>query len=545
MVLEREKQELTIELLSIDGEKASNALMALRTKVLADKLAQVEQQLVPLVARYTAHKKRLDAHADWQQILQHTQEKLSVLEATAASKEALGHDHGPSCSCGKQAEIDAINKELADLKHVKLPLYEHNRSACERAILENASEGLVSSIVSPAEIALVLSRMTGIPTAKLASNDHTKMLQLEASLKRVLIGQDPAIRAVVRAVQRHQAGLSNPRQPIGSFLFPGCTGTGKTHLAEALAVELFGDVCDLVRIDMSEYSEPHSVARLIGSPPGYVGSDDGGYLTEKIKLRPRSIILCDESERSHKTVRDLFLQILDAGRLTDGKGCVVDFSNTLLLFTCNVGGQVLMSRVLALQADDDRRCSFEKIDKADEKTGISNADEKKALGVTATVPWQEHPSWGSITGEVLCDVRKSFSPEFLNRMDDIVIFAPLQPAQLQDIVVLLMQDVCKRLDDVGVDLVVTNKALSWAVTKGFQPELGARPLRRWIEREIVSGLSTLLLQRQADVASTNQTAASSSGSAPPPTRTNAIVDVCHERQQLRFLFRDVVVKALG
>lgn len=329
-------------------------------------------------------------------------------------------------------EIPALEKELKEAEN-------QNGSTQERMVGEQVSED---------EIAAVVSAWTGIPTGKLLAGESQKLLQLELELGKRLIGQQAAVKAVSDAVRRTKAGISDPDRPTGSFMFLGPTGVGKTELAKSLAAFLFDDEKAMVRIDMSEYSEKHSVSRLVGAPPGYIGYEEGGQLTEAVRRRPYSIVLLDEIEKAHPEVFDILLQVLDDGRLTDGQGRTVDFKNVILILTSNLGSQFLIDPELD--------------------------DKQKREAVMAMV-------------------RASFKPEFLNRLDDVVIFDALSKEELGFIVDLNIDKLSKRLEEKRLTLGVTPAARLWLAEHGYDPVYGARPLRRLMQKEIDDKLANLLL----------------------------------------------------
>jgi ATP-dependent Clp protease ATP-binding subunit ClpB len=304
--------------------------------------------------------------------------------------------------------------------------------------------------VTEQDIASVVAKWTGIPVSRLLEGERTKLVEMETRLGARVIGQQDAIRAVSNAVRRARAGLSDPRRPMGSFLFLGPTGVGKTELAKALAAFLFDDENALVRIDMSEYMERHSVSRLVGAPPGYVGYEEGGQLTEAVRRRPYSVILLDEVEKAHPEVFNILLQVLDDGRLTDGQGRTVDFRNTVIIMTSNLGSHVILEE----EKDERREAQIESI------------------------------------------LRESLRPELLNRIDEVITFSRLTAAELRLIVSLNLEDVNKRLAERELTLEVSDRAKDWLAARGYDPQFGARPLRRLVQRVIQDPLAMKLLSSE-------------------------------------------------
>mgnify|MGYP002776349788 FL=1 len=333
-------------------------------------------------------------------------------------------------------EIPALEKELAALE------------AAENISSADGTERMVNDQVGEDDIAAVVSAWTGVPTGKLLAGESEKLLNLEGELGKRLIGQKAAVKSVSDAVRRTKAGISDPDRPTGSFLFLGPTGVGKTELAKSLAEFLFDDEKAMVRIDMSEYGEKHSVSRLLGAPPGYIGYEEGGQLTEAVRRRPYSVVLLDEVEKAHPEVFDVLLQVLDDGRLTDGQGRVVDFKNVILILTSNLGSQFLIDPTLE--------------------------QDVKTAGVMSAV-------------------RSHFKPEFLNRLDDIVIFTALDRSELGQIVELNLDRLTQRLAQRRLQLAVTPEARTWLADKGFDPIYGARPLRRLMQQQFDDRLANLLL----------------------------------------------------
>jgi ATP-dependent Clp protease ATP-binding subunit ClpC len=323
-----------------------------------------------------------------------------------------------------------------------------------------AKQGKENSEVTVEDIASVVSSWTGIPVSKLAQTETEKLLNLEEILHSRVIGQEEAVKAVSKAVRRARAGLKDPKRPIGSFVFLGPTGVGKTELARALAEAMFGDEDAMIRIDMSEYMEKHSTSRLVGSPPGYVGYEEGGQLTEKVRRKPYSVILLDEIEKAHPDVFNILLQVLEDGRLTDSKGRTVDFRNTVLIMTSNVGAQAL----------------------------------KKNKYVGFNIQDNTDQDYKDMKGKVMEELKKAFRPEFLNRIDEIIVFHALEKKHLQEIVTLLSDQLVKRLREQDISLELTGAAKEKISKEGYDPEYGARPLRRAIQKHIEDRLSEELLR---------------------------------------------------
>jgi ATP-dependent Clp protease ATP-binding subunit ClpC len=313
--------------------------------------------------------------------------------------------------------------------------------------------------VTPGDIAEVVSRATGIPVAQLTAEEKERLLQLEEQLHKRVIGQDEAVAAVAEAVRRSRAGLGDPDRPIGSFLFLGPTGVGKTELARALAEALFGSEDRMIRIDMSEFQERHTVSRLVGAPPGYVGYEEAGQLTEAVRRTPYAVLLLDEIEKAHPDVFNILLQVLDDGRLTDGQGRTVDFKNTVVIMTSNLGSDLIGRRGLGFAASD---------------TVAAGADEQ-------------------LRDRVMTRLREAFRPEFLNRIDEIIVFRHLDETQLRQITSLMLEETKRRLHAQAVTVEFTTEAVGWLARRGFQPEFGARPLHRTIQREVDNRLSAMLL----------------------------------------------------
>lgn len=320
-------------------------------------------------------------------------------------------------------------------------------------------QGQENTEVTSEDIALVVSNWTGVPVSKLAQEETERLLNMEAILHDRIIGQEEAVKSISKAVRRARAGLKDPKRPIGSFIFLGPTGVGKTELARAVAEALFGEEDAIIRIDMSEYMEKHTTSRLVGSPPGYVGHEEGGQLTEKVRRKPYSVILLDEIEKAHPEVFNILLQVLEDGRLTDSKGRTVDFRNTVVIMTSNVGASTLK--------------------------------QSKHLGFTVQ---SENQEYQNMKTKVMDELKRSFRPEFLNRIDEIIVFHALEKKHLKEIVTLMADQLKKRLSDQGIDIELTDAALEKIVEEGYDPEYGARPLRRAIQRKVEDRLSEELLK---------------------------------------------------
>jgi ATP-dependent Clp protease ATP-binding subunit ClpB len=355
----------------------------------------------------------------------------------------------------EKAERDYDLNKAAELKHGRLPELEKQLHEAEKHISEIHGESrLLREEVTEEEISQIVSRWTGIPVSRLLEGEREKLLRLDEVLHRRVVGQDEAVKRVSDAVLRARSGIKDPRRPIGSFIFLGPTGVGKTELARALAEALFDTEENMIRIDMSEYMERHAVARLIGAPPGYVGYEEGGQLTERVRRKPYSVILFDEIEKAHHDVFNILLQILDDGRLTDSHGRTVDFRNTIVIMTSNIGATTLME------------------------------------GITERGEIAEEAR-----NSVMSQLRGHFRPEFLNRVDDVVLFKPLQKDEIKQIVGLLTVDLGNRLQSQGIGFEITEKAKAFIAEQGYDPVYGARPLKRFIAREVETPIARFLIAR--------------------------------------------------
>jgi ATP-dependent Clp protease ATP-binding subunit ClpB len=401
-----------------------------------ERLARIERELADLKTESSA------LQAQWKTEKESVQRVRSLREQLEQVKVEIG-----------QAERAYDLNKAAELKYGKLIELERQLKAEEERTAAKGSQRLLKEEVDEEDIAEVVSRWTGVPVSKLLEGEMRKLLALEDELHRRVIGQDEAVLAVSEAVLRARSGLKDPKRPIGSFLFLGPTGVGKTELARALAEFLFDDERAMIRIDMSEYQEKHTVSRLIGAPPGYVGYDEGGQLTEAVRRRPYSVVLFDEIEKAHHDVFNILLQVLDDGRLTDGQGRTVDFKNVIVIMTSNIGSHRVLEYQGAFSGEEYRRM-------------------KEA---------------------VLSELRSVFRPEFLNRLDEIIVFHALDEEHLKQIVDIQLEGLRARLRERQIQLELTDAAKTRIVREGYDPVYGARPLKRAIQREIETPLAKLIL----------------------------------------------------
>ena len=410
------------------------------------KLEQLNKEIADLKDEETKQKAQWESEKSLINKIQQDKIDIENLKFEADKAEREG-------DYGKVAEIryGKIKEKEADIKDVQEKL--HNMQGGAAMIKEE---------VDSDDIAEVVSRWTGIPITKMLQSEKDKLLHLEEELHKRVIGQDEAIHAIADAVRRSRAGLQDPKRPIGSFIFLGTTGVGKTELAKALADYLFDDENMMTRIDMSEYQEKFSATRLIGAPPGYVGYDEGGQLTEAIRRKPYSVVLFDEIEKAHPDVFNILLQVLDDGRLTDNKGRTVNFKNTIIIMTSNMGSSLI-------------RENFEKITDANRNTVV---DETKK--------------------QVLELLKKTIRPEFLNRIDEIIMFTPLNEKEIREIVGLQLNTVKKMVEKNGIDLQFTDAALDFISHEGYDPQFGARPVKRVIQRYVLNELSKEILSGHVD-----------------------------------------------
>lgn len=444
---------------AIDLVDEASASIRVEMNSMPTELDQVTRRLMQLEIEEAALKKESDDAS--KKRLENLQEELADLreETNAMKLQWETEKEEVNVVSNKRAELDQAKHELEDaennydleraavLRHGTIPKLEKELADLEEKNKKSDIK-MVQESVTENEIAQVVGRLTGIPVTKLVEGECEKLLSLNSTLHKRVIGQDEAVDAVSDAVLRSRAGLQDPNRPLGSFLFLGPTGVGKTELAKALAENLFDSEDHMVRIDMSEYMEKHSVSRLVGAPPGYVGYEEGGQLTEAVRRNPYTIILLDEIEKAHPDVFNILLQVLDDGRLTDSKGRLVDFKNTVLIMTSNIGSQVLLDGVT----------SEGKIPEATKE-------------------------------QVLSMLRGHFKPEFLNRIDDTILFTPLSLEDVKGIVEKIVQHLSHRLEEQEIQLDITEDAKSWIAEKAYEPQYGARPLKRFITREVETPLA--------------------------------------------------------
>jgi ATP-dependent Clp protease ATP-binding subunit ClpB len=408
-------------------------------------LAELLEQSDRLKAQWKNERETISA-------LRETKRKIEEARVKAQDAERIGDLAGAS-----------------QIRYGQLPGYEKKLQQLNSRLTElQRTVRILKEEVDSEDIAGVVSRWTGIPASRLLEGEAQKLVKMEERLKTRLVGQDGAVTAVSDAVRRARAGLGDPLRPIGSFIFMGPTGVGKTELARALAEFLFDDEKAMVRLDMSEFMEKHSVSRLIGAPPGYVGYDEGGYLTEAVRRRPFSIVLFDEIEKAHPDTFNALLQILEDGRLTDGKGRTVDFRNTIIIMTSNIGSHLIQ--------EYQKRIGFRHSTRSDDyQTGILN-------------------EYKEIKKEVSEALKNKFKPEFLNRVDEVVIFNALTPQHLKKIVNILLSQVMARVGERDIRIEITDSARELLVKKAYDPVFGARPLKRRIQKDILDPLAIKMLE---------------------------------------------------
>ena len=427
-VLDRKIMQLEIEIEAIKREKDEAKLKALRAE-----LANFKEQRNEINAKWKSEKEVVDN-------IQNTKSAIENFKIEAEKAEREG-DYG----------------KVAEIRYGKIKEAQEELEALQKTLQENQKgNSLIKEEVTYEDIAEVIAKWTGIPVTKMIQSEREKLLKLEDQLHKRVVGQEEAIVAISDAVRRSKAGLQNPSKPIGSFLFLGTTGVGKTELAKALAEYLFDDENAMTRIDMSEYQERHAVSRLVGAPPGYVGYDEGGQLTEAVRRRPYSVVLLDEIEKAHPDTFNILLQVLDEGRLTDNKGRVADFKNTIIIMTSNMGSHIIQEKF------------------SDPKADLESVTELAKI-------------------EVLGLLKQSVRPEFLNRIDDVIMFTPLTQKDIFKIVKLQLNHLKKMIGKQDITLDATDEAITYLANKGYQPEFGARPVKRVIQKEVLNQLSKEIL----------------------------------------------------
>jgi ATP-dependent Clp protease ATP-binding subunit ClpB len=427
-VLDRKVMQLEIEIEAIKREKDETKLKSLRSD-----LANLKEERNEMNAKWKSEKEVVDN-------IQNVKAAIEDFKVEA-----------------EKAERDGDYGKVAEIRYGKIKKAQQDLEALETILEENQSENsLIKEEVTYDDIAEIVAKWTGVPVTKMIQSEREKLLKLEDQLHKRVVGQEEAIIAVSDAVRRSRAGLQNPNKPIGSFLFLGTTGVGKTELAKALAEYLFDDENAMTRIDMSEYQERHSVSRLLGAPPGYVGYDEGGQLTEAVRRRPYSVVLLDEIEKAHPDTFNVLLQVLDEGRLTDNKGRIADFKNTIIIMTSNIGSHIIQEKF------------------SDPEAGLDKITELAKI-------------------EVLALLKQSVRPEFLNRIDDVIMFTPLNKSDIFKIVKLQIDLLKKMIGKQEITLDATDEAITYLAKKGYQPEFGARPVKRVIQKEVLNQLSKEIL----------------------------------------------------
>jgi ATP-dependent Clp protease ATP-binding subunit ClpB len=432
-----------IRQLEIEKEAVKREGASLKTDKIKSELKELSQQRDELRKRWNEEKKILSE-------LQSARQRIEDYRIEAHNAERAG-DYGKVAEIryGKMAESQKLIEELLEKQ-------------------QSITDPIITEAVTPEDIAEVVAKWTGIPVKRMLESEREKLLRMEDALHKRVVGQDDAIEAVSDAVRRSRAGLQNEKRPIGSFLFMGTTGVGKTELAKALAEFLFNDENMMTRIDMSEYQERHSVSRLVGAPPGYVGYDEGGQLTEAVRRKPYSVILLDEIEKAHPDVFNILLQVLDDGRLTDNKGRTVDFKNTILIMTSNVGADIIqsyMEKLCAIPSETEGR--------------VEESSRTRLLA--------------DCREEVMEVLKRTVRPEFLNRIDEVIMFEPLSQTDIRDILRMQISDLQEKLAENGVRISFSQEFEDYMSTKGYEPAYGARPIKRLMQKELVNLLAKSIL----------------------------------------------------
>jgi ATP-dependent Clp protease ATP-binding subunit ClpB len=427
-VLDRKVMQLEIEIEAIKRENDEK-----KVNILKEELANIREDRDEIYTKWKSEKEAIDE-------VQNIKEQIEQYKNQA-----------------EKAERDGDFALVAELRYGKIKDAQEELSQREAEVANNENEALVKEEITSEDIAEVVAKWTGIPVQKMLQGEREKLLKLEGELHKKVIGQNEAIEAVSDAVRRARAGLQDSNKPIGSFLFLGTTGVGKTELAKALASYLFNDESAMTRIDMSEYGEKHAVSRLVGAPPGYVGYDEGGQLTEAVRRKPYSVVLLDEIEKAHPDTFNILLQVLDEGRLTDNKGRVADFKNTIIIMTSNIGSHLIQEE-------------------------FENKPEASRLDLMESSKVQ-----------VLSLLKKTVRPEFLNRIDEVIMFTPLNESEILEIVSVQLETVKKRLAEQDIHIEFSKEALESIGAEGFDPQFGARPVKRVIQRKILNSLSKEIL----------------------------------------------------
>ena len=457
---------------AIDLVDEACAMIKTELDSLPTELDEVQRKIMQMEIEEAALKKETD-HLS-QERLEHLQKELAELKESFQSQKATWDQEKSAVErvSKLKEDIEAINNEIqiaqrnydlnkaAELQYGRLPELQKELEKAEELARKDGNS-LVHESVTEEEISKIISRWTGIPVTKLTESERNKTLNLDKELHRRVVGQDEGVQKVTEAIIRSKAGIKDPDKPIGSFLFLGPTGVGKTELAKALAEGLFDDESNMVRIDMSEYMEKFSVSRLIGAPPGYVGYEEGGQLTEAVRRKPYCVVLFDEIEKAHADVFNILLQVLDDGRITDSQGRTVDFKNTILIMTSNIGSQYLLDGI-------------------DQEGNISPEAQAMVMG----------------------DLRRHFRPEFLNRLDETILFKPLTKENITDIIDLMLEDVNRRLKDREISISLTDAAKEYIVENGYEPTYGARPLKRFLTKHVETLAAKLILEDQVQAGDT-------------------------------------------
>ena len=446
---------------------------AIRREGVSMKMDKIKAELKELNAERDALRKRWEEEKGILSELQKQRQKMEDYKIEAHNAERAG-DYGRVAEIryGKMAEsqkkIDELTVRQAEIK-----------------------DPIITEAVTPEDIAEVVAKWTGIPVKRMLESEREKLLRMEAELHKRVVGQNMAIEAVADAVRRSRAGLQNEKRPIGSFLFMGTTGVGKTELAKALAEFLFNDENMMTRIDMSEYQERHSVSRLVGAPPGYVGYDEGGQLTEAVRRKPYSVVLLDEIEKAHPDVFNILLQVLDDGRLTDNKGRTVDFKNTILIMTSNVGADIIQSYMDRLPLEG----PLNPEERLSDTIRSANQRSDNPLDSEAPIGRQEERSrlLEECRAQVLEVLKRTVRPEFLNRIDEVIMFEPLSQSDIREILRMQMADLREKLAENGVNIAFTQEFEDYMSTKGYEPAYGARPTKRLMQKELVNLLAKAIL----------------------------------------------------